>query len=192
MKRVPVLPTIIVLLAVATMIGLGIWQIQRLHWKEALLADYASAATKPPIAWPMPADPDALPLYRKSSVNCVSVEGWRASSGRNRAGAAGWVHIAACRTGAEGPGAQVVAGWSQRPENPQWAGGLVTGVIAPDSRFLVRLVADPPVAGLAATQPPSLDDIPNNHFAYAVQWFLFAGIALVIYVLALRRRTGER
>jgi len=31
-------------------------------------------------------------------------------------------------------------------------------------------------------------DIPNNHLAYAVQWFLFAGIAGVIYALALKRR----
>jgi surfeit locus 1 family protein len=31
--------------------------------------------------------------------------------------------------------------------------------------------------------------VPNNHLAYAVQWFLFAGVAAVIYALALRRRT---
>ncbi len=30
--------------------------------------------------------------------------------------------------------------------------------------------------------------MPNNHLAYAVQWFLFAAIAGAIYVLALRRR----
>jgi surfeit locus 1 family protein len=35
---------------------------------------------------------------------------------------------------------------------------------------------------------PSLDEIPNNHRFYAIQWFLFAGIALAIYILALRKR----
>ena len=50
------------------------------------------------------------------------------------------------------------------------------------------LVADTAVPGLTANDTPSLDSIPNNHLAYAVQWFLFAGIALVIYMLALRRR----
>jgi surfeit locus 1 family protein len=30
--------------------------------------------------------------------------------------------------------------------------------------------------------------VPNNHLSYAVQWFLFAAIASVIYVLAVRRR----
>jgi cytochrome oxidase assembly protein ShyY1 len=30
--------------------------------------------------------------------------------------------------------------------------------------------------------------MPNNHLAYAVQWFLFAAIALIIYIIAVRRR----
>jgi surfeit locus 1 family protein len=40
---------------------------------------------------------------------------------------------------------------------------------------ITRLVADPPLAGLAANAAPDPSDIPNNHLAYAVQWFLFAG-----------------
>ncbi|HNJ47416.1 MAG TPA: SURF1 family protein, partial [Novosphingobium sp.] len=35
-------------------------------------------------------------------------------------------------------------------------------------------------------------DIPNNHLSYAVQWFLFAATALVIYGLALRKRLAAR
>ena len=50
------------------------------------------------------------------------------------------------------------------------------------------LVAATPANGLEASAPPSLKDVPNNHLAYAVQWFLFAGIAAIIYGLALRRR----
>jgi surfeit locus 1 family protein len=30
--------------------------------------------------------------------------------------------------------------------------------------------------------------IPNRHRSYAVQWFLFAGLALLIYLLAVRQR----
>lgn len=188
MKRLPVWPTLIVGMAIAIMIGLGVWQVQRMAWKEALLAEYAGAANRPAIAWPVVPDAQSLPLYRKSSVQCLEVTGWRASSGRNAQGGAGWVHIASCRTGAEGPGAQVVAGWSSRPGNPKWNGGLVGGVIAPDSAHLIRLIAAPPVAGLEPVQPPSPEDIPNNHWAYAVQWFLFAAIAAVIYVMAVARR----
>ncbi|GGB60197.1 SURF1-like protein [Blastomonas aquatica] len=189
MKRLPLGPTLIVGIAIGVMIALGVWQIQRMAWKDALLAEYASATERPSVAWPSVPDRAALPLYRKSSVNCLTVTDWRSSSGRNARGQAGWVHIAACSTGAEGPGAQVVAGWSLRPDDPIWAGGQVSGVIAPDSVHLIRLVAAPPVAGLEAVQPPSPGDIPNNHWAYAIQWFLFAGIAAVIYGLAVARRT---
>ena len=51
-RRLPIIPTIIVALAVALMIGLGIWQLQRAKWKEGLLAQYAEAQKLPPIAWP--------------------------------------------------------------------------------------------------------------------------------------------
>ncbi|WP_116968772.1 SURF1 family cytochrome oxidase biogenesis protein [Blastomonas sp. UPD001] len=189
MKRLPLIPTLVVGIAIAIMIGLGIWQLQRMAWKEALLAEYRTAVDRPPVAWPVVPDASALPLYRRSSVHCLEVAGWRSSSGRSASGASGWVHIASCRTGAEGPGAQVVAGWSQRPDNPAWSGGPVSGIIAPDSNALIRLVAAPPVAGLQPVQKPSPEDIPNNHWAYAVQWFLFAGIAAVIYGLAVARRT---
>ena len=49
-------------------------------------------------------------------------------------------------------------------------------------------MADPPLAGLAANARPDPRDIPNNHLSYAVQWFLFATTAMVIYLLALRAR----
>ena len=52
------------------------------------------------------------------------------------------------------------------------------------------LVADAPPPGLTANAPPDLSAVPNNHLAYGVQWFLFAGIAATIYGLALRRRRG--
>jgi surfeit locus 1 family protein len=50
------------------------------------------------------------------------------------------------------------------------------------------LIAAPPAPGLQPSAPPSLADVPNNHFGYAVQWFIFAGVAAFIYGLALRRR----
>lgn len=188
-KRVPILVTILVLAAVTTMVGLGIWQLQRAEWKNGLLATYAAASAKPAISYPAVPDPTDAPYFRKSSVNCLAVTGWRSTSGRSADGRSGWAHIAQCRTaGAEGPGAQVVAGWSERPDNPDWAGGMVNGIIAPDSQYVIRLVASEPVAGLQKSQPPALEDIPNNHLSYAVQWFLFAGIALVIFLIALRGR----
>ena len=48
----------------------------------------------------------------------------------------------------------------------------------------MMLVADTPAAGLEANPSPDIDAVPNNHLAYAVQWFLFAAIAAIIYALA--------
>ncbi|MEP2103719.1 SURF1 family protein [Parasphingorhabdus sp.] len=191
MKRLPIFVTIIVLAAVATMIGLGIWQLQRAEWKNELLATYEAASDQPAISYPSVPVADDLPYFRRSSVNCLEVLAWRAVSGRNANGQSGWAHIAHCKTaGAEGPGAQVVAGWSRSSDDPEWSGDLVDGIIAPDSQHILRLVASEPVAGLQKSQEPSTEDVPNNHMGYAVQWFLFAGIALVIYFLALRGRNS--
>ncbi len=190
MKQWPVIPTILVVLAVATMIGLGIWQLQRKAEKEAMLARYEAAAGLPAVAWPSVPDPDNLPLFRKSSLMCVNVVGWQSVSGTNMEGKAGFAHIASCQTGgAEGPGAKVAVGWSDRPVAPKWQGGAMNGIIAPESKQLIKLVATDEVEDLQMLAKPSPEQIPNNHLLYAIQWFIFAAAAAIIYVLAVRKRT---
>ena len=54
------------------------------------------------------------------------------------------------------------------------------------------IVSDTPAPGLKPTAQPNPADIPNNHFSYAVQWFLFAGVATIIYIIALRRRWRQK
>lgn len=189
MTRVPVLPTIVVALAVATMIGLGIWQLDRARWKDGLIAQYGAAAKLPPIAFPTTLTGSDPPLFRWATGFCLKPVTSRAVAGANRKGETGYVHIVRCATGAEGPGMTVELGWSRDPNARwKWPGGPVTGMIAPDRENGIRLVAASSPAGLEPSAPPSLASIPNNHRLYAVQWFLFAGIALLIYVLALRKR----
>ncbi len=189
MKRWPLIPTLLVVLAVAIMIGLGIWQLQRKAEKEALLTRFEAAEGLPPVAWPVVPDPRALPLYRQSSLQCIKVISWRAVSGSNADGQSGYAHLASCRTGgAEGPGAAVAVGWSKGYASPKWTGGIIKGIVAPDKTQLIRLVATEPVAGLSPLAKPSPDQIPNNHLLYAIQWFIFAFAAAVIYVLAVRKR----
>lgn len=188
-RKLPLVPTIFVALAVMTMIGLGIWQLERRKEKEALLATYAAAANLPPIGWPSVPPKEPLPLFRSATGNCLSVIGFRTAAGQNRQGDPGFLVIADCRTGAEGPGLSVELGWSKDPNaGHDFRGGLVSGLIAPDRLSRMRLVAATPGPGLAASAPPSPSIIPNNHLSYAVQWFLFAGIAVTIYFLALRQR----
>ena len=187
--KVPLLPTLVVAAAVATMVALGVWQLSRAQWKEQLLADYRGASKLPPIAYPTAPQAGAAAFYRWATGNCLRPVSRRAVAGQNRGGEPGYVHIVGCSTGAEGPGMAVEVGWSRDPNASwQWPGGPVTGVIAPDREHLIRLVAASPPPGLEPSAMPSTASISNNHRLYAVQWFLFALIALVIYVLALRKR----
>lgn len=191
-RRLPLLPTLIVAAAVLTMIGLGIWQLQRAEQKKALLARYEAAQGLPPIAFPTIPMGEDLPLFRQTSGHCPRVISRRTGAGENRQGETGFVHIADCGTGAEGPGMAVEFGWSKDPNaGAAWKGGEVSGIIAPDKRSRMRLVSATGLGGLEASTPPSPAMIPNNHLSYAVQWFLFAGIAALIYGLALRKRWSQ-
>jgi cytochrome oxidase assembly protein ShyY1 len=191
-RRLPLIPTLVVTAAVLTMIGLGIWQLQRLGEKRALLARYEAAEGLPPIAFPNMPTGDPLPLFRQAAGHCIRVVARRTGAGENRSGETGFVHIADCGSGAEGPGMAVEFGWSKDPNaGAGWTGGEVSGIIAPDRKSRMRLVSSTGLGGLEASAPPSPASIPNNHLLYAVQWFLFAGIAALIYGLALRKRAHK-
>ncbi|MGI4733452.1 MAG: SURF1 family cytochrome oxidase biogenesis protein [Janthinobacterium lividum] len=200
-RPVPVGPTIVVVLAIAAMIGLGLWQLlDRLPAKNAYLAQLAANPARPPIAFPR--FPDDTLLFRRATGFCLQPTRITLTG----AGASGFRAIADCRTGAEGPGMIVQLGTTIDPmRHVRWRGGPVSGTIshAPDARPLIAglvdhqperlmLVADHPVDGLAANGRPTLDSVPNNHLAYAGQWFFFAAIAAIIYALALRRRWATR
>lgn len=189
-RKLPFWPTLLVGLAVAIMIALGIWQVNRAAQKDALIAQYSAARSLPPTAYPTgPMLDGALPLFRRSSGFCLGVTGIRRTAGRSRSGETGYVHVAECSTGAEGPGMAVEMGWSRDPNaKVDWTGGQVSGIVAPDQKMRMRLVSDQGLGGLNPSAPPTLGQIPNNHRSYAIQWFLFAAIALLIFVLALRQR----
>ena len=189
-RRLPLIPTIVVALAAAVMIALGIWQLGRAKQKDALIARYAAAQTMPPITFPNgPLGDDQLPLFRHATAMCLRPVANRVTAGSNRDGEPGFVSIVDCSTGAEGPGKAVELGWSKNPNaKVDWRGGLVSGIVAPDKRSRMRLVAATAPPGLEPSAPPSLDTIPNNHRSYAAQWFLFAALAIGIYLLANRQR----
>ena len=201
--RFPVLPTLVVTIACAAMVALGFWQLDRRAEKAVQLALFAANMKKDAVAY-QPEGPvsDAL-LFRLSSAMCVKVTGWRTEAGRSFKGGSGYRWIAECSTGAEGPGLLADMGVTRNPKlKPNWAGGPVRGRVTTEpshqslfgklggTQEVLRpmLVSDTAAPGLEASAPPSPDEVPNNHLAYAVQWFLFAGVAALIYILALRRR----
>lgn len=202
--KLPLVPTIVVAVAVAAMVALGVWQLDRKAQKEAAIAQFAANISLPPRPFPATGIGDAA-LFRKSSILCARVTGWRSESGRSATGMRGWRLIADCATGSEGLSIPVQLGVAKdAAARPAWTGGRVAGFIshAPDHRSLIAglfdhrpkrlmLVAATPPAGLAPNPGPDLSAVPNNHVAYAVQWFAFAAIAAIIYLLALRRRQAR-
>ncbi len=199
MRRLPLIPTVIVALAVATMIGLGLWQLlERRPAKLAYIAQLAGNPSKSPIAFPE--RPDQSLLFRRASAICASPTSIEVRG----AGSAGFRLIAQCRADeSEAPGIVVQLGVTRDPNaRIAWPGGEVSGFIsnAPDGRSAIgslfddtpqrlMLVADPVPAGLPLSPNPAPDvsAVPNPHLSYAFQWFFFALSAAVIYILAVRR-----
>ena len=192
-RRFPVLATMVVAGAIAVLIGLGVWQLQRARWKEGVLARYAAAEKLPPIAWPTaPLQADELPLFRYATGVCVKPAVSRAIAGENRQGDSGYVLIVRCASGMN-----VELGWSTNPNaKVNWEGGPVSGIIVPDRMTGMRLVAAGAPPGLQASKVPDASTAsavtPAGHRMYAATWFSLAAIALIIYAFALRKRIKEQ
>ncbi|WP_073975469.1 SURF1 family cytochrome oxidase biogenesis protein [Erythrobacter donghaensis] len=234
-RRVPIFSTIVVIAAVLTMVGLGIWQLQRKGEKEALIARYEAAQAQRGFQFIEPSAPEAA--YTKTIEYCADPAKHTVVAGRNAKGQSGWIHVVRCQISGPEPRSKasakeflelfahhsgkaetvtdaevakllddlkdapdvqqdfiqygdVVLGWSQSSDPLAWSGGWVAGTVVPTGELGFRIVADPPLAGLEANAKPDPGDLPNNHLAYAGQWFFFALTALGIYALALRRRRG--
>jgi surfeit locus 1 family protein len=63
-------PTVVTALGLAVLIGLGSWQVERLHWKEALIAERQARLAAPPAALPV-----SVPDWRAWDFRPVVAEG---------------------------------------------------------------------------------------------------------------------
>lgn len=171
--RLPVVPTLTVVFGVPFLIHLGFWQLDRRVEKRAQLAAFEH--------------PQAL------TVRCDPLEGpHEQRAGLNRHGVNGWAHYGLCRT--TGGLIRTNLGWSSDPLEPRAFGHPLTAAAmlyqvpgAGPELYLTQAL--PP---LQPAQAPSAENIPNNHLAYAIQWFAFATILPVIYAMWLRRWRRER
>ncbi len=177
-----------VAIAVPVMIGFGVWQLQRLQWKEAQLAALAQNSSAPIVdlgEGPIPEDAQfrhvALTLHCSGGSSAPR-------AGRNLKGVTGFSHIGRCKAG--GRDILLDAGWSERPEPVEMPSGAlrVKGVLVKSGTGGWLLVEKGGVPPLAASAPPGIDTISNNHLSYAIQWFAFAATLAVIYAVWLRRR----
>ncbi|TKD50389.1 SURF1 family protein [Sphingomonas baiyangensis] len=203
--KLPFVPTLIVGLAVAAMIGLGFWQLDRRGQKAALLASFARNATLPAI--PLPDTVEERDLFRRVTATCTTPQPPTRSAGRSAEGTSGYRFLARCTNAANGAAFVAELGVAIDPRlTPQWEGGRIDGLLtlAPSSTsFIGRLLggaepqlpmivpARPLAPALSASRAPDPANVPDNHLAYAVQWFAFAAIAVAVYLLALRRRRSS-
>ena len=138
----------------------------------------------------------ALPplSFRRALITCDAPDAEpEVRAGRSAADLPGQVYVIPCRPGAAGLAGRIRVnmGWSERPDAPRRLSlhGIAAGrlsVVGEDGPIILTAATAPPP--LAPSQPTSIDNIPNNHMLYALQWFFFAAAAAVIYGLALRRR----
>ena len=82
-RRLPVFTGIAVLAALAILISLGTWQVERLHWKEGLLADIAARRAAAPV--PL-ADIEALAAKGGEIIDQIPVDPGMTRDGEYRLG----------------------------------------------------------------------------------------------------------
>ena len=134
--------------ALAVLIGLGVWQTQRLEWKTALIATVEARRAAPPVAYPSASDPqrrDDWEFTRVALSGRFRHEAEMRVLAQTHAGRAG-VRLVTPLELDDGRTALVDRGWApsdsapvERPEGPATLEGLLRGPPAgnpfrPDNR----------------------------------------------------------
>jgi len=202
MRRIPIVPTIIVLAMAATLASLGVWQLERLEWKQGLIRQLEAAPRLPPVS---PGEFSAAMQgtqsiqYRRAEMPCSpgTVLPYDLRGGSSARGDSGFLVLVSCRPNRKSPDIVAVAGWTPRPDTvrvPVTVDTVFKGLIierpygtAPDRpRFM--LIPDTAVPPLQLSQMPDPGGLPDNHLSYAGQWFGLAAALLGVYGVWLRRR----
>lgn len=133
-RIVPVVPTLMVAVMLAVLVSLGLWQLDRMHWKEEMLARYRANSVE--AAAPLPrsiADPEAL-AFRTVLLDCAFEGEAVLSPGGNDAGKAGNHVYALCREEGRPDRVVVDLGWvAFQAERPAVEGlaARIEGVVRP-------------------------------------------------------------
>jgi len=205
MKRY-VFPLILGIVGTAVLVSLGVWQLQRLEWKEAILADIAGRISEAPVSLPDNPDPEKdryLPVRAEGRFGeaelhvLVSLRGPGAgyrviqpfeTGGRRILVDRGYVP-AAEKDAPPATGPAIVTGnlhWpdevdSFTPEadpagNIWFARDVPVLAEALDTEPVLVIAREIEGAQRGEPLPVTTEGIPNSHLGYAVQWF---GLALV-------------
>ena len=224
-------PTLMTLPAVIGSLALGAWQVQRLQWKNEVIAERQARRDAPPLAaLPERFDP-AQHEFRRVRVTgrflhdkemYLAARSFRGNPGYhivtplavfpghvlvNR----GWIPLdrkaPESRKVGNPEGEVTVEGYLRAESGPGW----FTPKNEPEKNFwfFIDIPAMARAHGIGKVEPYYIEagpaenrggfpvggqtrfEIPNDHLQYAITWFSFAVIGIVIYLLYHRRRARE-
>ncbi len=211
-RKPTLLTAVLGLLCLAILLALGSWQLDRHAWKQDLIASIDQRMALP--AEPLPAAPGPEWTYRRVLVAGEVVPGsWFRFPGRAKDKKVGDLLMLLIRE----PGGRLIlaenafVGFGE-PLPPLPAAAALEGILrqpsepglfTPDNDPVGNqwYMADPQAMAAstaAAGQGPVLPfyvvnkdwwpELPNNHLQYALTWFSFAIIFIIIFALFHRRR----
>lgn len=210
-RRPTILTAILGLICLATLLALGTWQLDRREWKRELLATIEERLTSPAV--PIPAADGPEWEYRRVTVaGEVVPDSWFRFPGRAKDGQVGDALMLLVQ---EPSGRLIlvehdfVAFGAPLPELPSAIAkeGILRapptpGLFTPDNNASANqwYFADPsamaalkgrgsdPVYPLYVVGEDWRPQLSNRHLEYAVTWFSFAGIFVIIFALFHRRK----
>lgn len=208
MTRRMIIPLLIGLLGGAILISLGIWQVNRLAWKESVLAEIDARIADAPVALPATPDPQAdryLPVtatgrFTGEQIDILVsrkqigpgvrvVEAFETADGRRILVDRGFVPQDA-RSVPRLSGPATVEGnlhWPDEVDSytppPDATTGLwfardVPAMAAALNTEPTFIVARRPTGGDIEPMPVDSSGIPNDHMNYAITWFSLAAVWL--------------
>jgi len=208
MTRRMILPLLFGLIGAAILISLGVWQLQRMQWKEGILSDITARIAAAPVALPVAPDPTADRYLPVTASGRFTGEAIRVLVSRKEIGAG--VRIIEAFETSDGRRVLVDRGFLRDAEkdrpltvteatvtgNLHWPQETDSFTPPPDSKtglWYARdvgamaqalkteptfLVAREPTGDGIEAMPVDTSGIPNDHWGYAVQWFSMAAVWL--------------
>lgn len=217
MTRRMILPLLFGLIGTAILMSLGFWQVQRMQWKEGILADITARISAAPVALPATPDPKGdryLPVTvngrftgqtlrvlvsrKEIGAGVRIIEAFQTDDGRRVLVDRGFLPDADKNRALSVSNATVTGNlhWPQETDSFTPPPDLKTGLwyardVAAMSRALdtepTFLVAREPTGDGIEAMPVDTSGIPNDHWGYAVQWFSMAAVWLGMTVYLLWR-----
>ena len=207
-------PTLISLPAFGLLIGLGVWQLERLEWKSALIAQREAALAAPAVELPAVLTPD-LEFRRVEARGRLLNDQAQRYGLRPRNGAPGYELLTPLAR-PEGRAILVNRGWrpeatppTEGPEGEVTIEGVLRfprppGAFAPehgpaperwlwyDLAGLERRLGLELAPAVLELEPPEGAGLVNNHLQYALTWFALAAALGTIYLVSQWDRRPQR